>query len=172
MIRLFVLGFAICFLACSCSRKSKVEQALKGWWSIDTIYYGNQDLITCLNCNSLYLFKDGRKSEIPATSNYCDLSIHNGHTKFAEVKVLESGIPNDTIPFRLEIITKNGMFAGIHKIVFYKDEENQLLKMEIFSDSLYVVCRKGLFNFRKNVRLIDELEAISWTSRPRLRQPI
>jgi hypothetical protein len=56
----------------------------------------------------------------------------------------------DTIPMRLNVISSNQVFAGTYKIVFYGDESNKLLKMEIWSDNLYIVCRKGLFNYDGN----------------------
>jgi hypothetical protein len=53
------------------------------------------------------------------------------------------------------------LFAGMHRLVFYKDEPNKLLKMEVWSDSLYIVCRKGYFNFDKNIEAINKLERVS-----------
>lgn len=161
-----ILFFVIILIICSCSTTEKVGNVLKGGWSMDTIYYKNYDIRICLGSNWLE-FKDDSKLEVPAAQDNCGPIIKSSYTSNTEIEVLESDIPNDTIPLRLKIITKNEVFAGVHKLVFYKDEPNQLLKMEIFSDSLYIVCRKGLFNFNKNIALINELEEISWTNRPK-----
>jgi len=155
--------FFLIFLLSSCT-KQKVENVVEGWWSIDTIYYKNQNIKTCLGNNAL-LFKFNDKSELPYAKNNCEPVLIGNYYPSAEVKIFFSEIKNDTIPLRMNIKTKNKLFSGTHKIVFYKDNSNSLLKMEIFSDSLYIICRKGLFNYDKNIKLVDDLEELSWTTR-------
>ncbi|RYE13303.1 MAG: hypothetical protein EOP34_09085 [Rickettsiales bacterium] len=159
-----LLAFAI--ILPSCSKSRKVEKAIEGWWSIDTIYYKNRNIRICLG-NNVLQFRKGDNSELPAAKNNCGSFIKDSYSTTAHIEVLESELANDTIPLRLKIVTKNEIFAGTHKIVFYKDELNQLLKMEVYSDSLYIVCRKGLFNLSSNLALVNELEKISWTTRPK-----
>jgi hypothetical protein len=164
--KLLGFGLAACFFICSCSNKSKIENVVQGWWTMDTIYYKNHNIRTaCLTSNSLF-FDEKKKTTLPVAENWCDLFIKNSYDEKADVEVIKSPIANDTIPFRLKIKTGNEIFSGIHKIVFYRDDSNKLLKMEIYSDSLYIVCRKGVFDYYKNAKLIDELEKISWITRP------
>ena len=147
----------------SCS-KNKIENTIDGIWSMDTIYYSKYDIRLCLGNNILEFNRD--KSKVPVAMNRCGSFIKKSYDSFAKVEIVDSELENDTIPFRLRIKTENEIFSGTHKIVFYKDEVNQLLKMEIFSDSLYIVCRKGLFDFNGNIALINHLEEVSWTTRP------
>lgn len=166
MKKLFLLFLASGMFICSCSNKGKVENVLEGWWTMDTIYYKNYNIRTCLRSNSLE-FKFGDNSEFPTAEDRCVPVIKNSYNQDADIEVVYSEVHNDTIPMRLKITTKNEVFAGTYKMVFYKDERNQLLKMEIYSDSLYIVCRKGLFNFDRNIGLIDELEEMTWSTRPK-----
>lgn len=147
------------------SCKTKIETTVQGWWTIDTIYYKGYDLRTCLIGNSLD-FKINKQSILPIAEKYCEPAVTKSYSKLANIEIIQSVNLKDTIPFRMKITTDNEVFAGIHKLVFYKDDPNKLLKMEIWSDSLYIICRKGLFNFDKNIKLINELEKISWSTRP------
>ena len=156
--------FVACLVFNSCTNR-KVKNVIEGWWTIDTIYYKNYNIKTCLISNSLNL-KFDVKSKFPVALNNCEPIIKNNYDQLAEIKLSNSDKLNDSIPFRLKIATQNEIFAGTYKIVFYKDVPNHLLKMEIFSDKLYIVCRKGLFDFDNNIGLVDELEKISWTNRP------
>jgi len=67
----------------------------------------------------------------------------------------------DSIPLLLRIESKNVIFKGSHQVVFRDDAENHLLKMEIKSDSLYVVCRKGLFDYDRSRDLVEYLVQLS-----------
>jgi hypothetical protein len=156
----------LCLLSIT-SCKTNIETTVQGWWTIDTIYYKRYDLRTCLLGNSLE-FKINKQSILPVAEKNCEPVVTNSYDKLANIEITQSHNPKDTLPLRMKITTNNEVFAGMHKIVFYKDKPNRLLKMEIWSDSLYIVCRKGLFNFDKNIDLINELEKISWTTRPEL----
>jgi hypothetical protein len=147
----------------SCS-KAKINNAIDGIWSMDTIYYRNHDVKLCLSSNIIEF--DSRNSQFPVTMNNCGSIMKNSYSRSGEIEIINSEFKNDTIPFRIRIKTDNEIFSGVHKIVFYKDEYHQLLKMEIFSDDLYVVCRKGLFNYNNNIKLMNDLEDLSWTTRP------
>jgi hypothetical protein len=160
--------FALCligFIFCSCQNKNnKVEHAINGWWTMDTIYYKNYNIRNCLGNTSLF-FKFRDKSIFPVAENGCGQVITHSFDPSGDVRVLDSDNKNDTIPFRLKITTENKIFAGEHKIVFYKDMQRHVLKMEIFSDDLYIICHKGLFYFDDNIDLMDDLEKITWTNR-------
>ncbi len=163
--RIFTLLLCLTMLLFA-SCKTEVERVVEGWWTMDTIYYKDYDLRACLG-NSLNFKIDG-ESELPTAKNYCEPAVKNNYEKWANIEIVKSSNAKDTIPLRIKIITNNEVFAGTHKIVFYKDELNKLLKMEMWSDSLYIVCRKGLFNFDKNIPLINKLEKMSWLTRPEL----
>jgi hypothetical protein len=144
------------------SCQDRVEKVITGWWTIDTIYYRNFDIKPCLSLNVITFGET--ESVFPYSQNSCAEVICNSNIDQGTWNVSKTS-QNDTIPLRLKIDTKNQIFAGTHKVVFYKDDVNKLLKMEIYSDSLYVICRKGLFNYDKNIDLIENLEKLSWYNR-------
>lgn len=150
----------------SCTKHQKVASAIEGWWTMDTIIYKNYNIRNCLGDNSLFFHFD-KKSQFPVAENKCGNIITGSFDSSGDIKLTNSNLENDTIPFRLTINTKNQLFSGVYKISFDKDSENHLLKMELLSDKLYIVCRKGLFNYDENVDLVNELEKITWTNRPK-----
>jgi hypothetical protein len=115
---------------------------------MDTIYYKGYDIRYCLWLNSLTFKK--QSCEFAETNGYC-LNI-NEKGEYGTWK-----LNTDSLPYTIEIRSRNKIFAGKHTIKFKRDDGNSLLKMEIESDSLYIVCRKGLFNYTANQELIDEL---------------
>jgi hypothetical protein len=171
MKKIFIL-LALNFYLASCvmesAKKQEIEGVVNGWWTIDTIicvkHNTNYNLRQCLKSNSIF-FKFDDKSVFPTGDNYCSPIITNNYDQYADVKLLNSENPNDSIPFRLKITTKNEIFSGDHQIIFYKDQNDHLLKMEILSDKLYILCRKGLFDYDDNISLINDLEKTTWTNR-------
>jgi len=145
----------------SCEKTNKVEDVLKGSWSIDTVYYYNYNIKNCLNMNVI-TFNKNSLATIP-TEDYCKMNVKGSDINSTNTRILFSS--NDTIPFRINFDTQNRLFEGTHKIVFHKDKQNKLLKMEIFSDKLYLICRKGLFNYDNNLTLMNDLEKMTWTNR-------
>ena len=133
---------------------------------MDTIYFKNYSIRTCLGNNSLFFYFD-KKSIFPIAGENCGNIITGSFDETGEISLVNSNLKNDTIPFRLLIKTRNRLFSGSYKIAFDKDSKNHLLKMELISDKLYIVCRKGLFDFDANVDLVNELEKITWTNRPK-----
>jgi len=163
----FIFAIATFLLLNSCTKNYKVTSAIEGSWTIDTIWFINKyDLRTCLGNNSLF-FSFSEKSNFPAARNNCGNLITGSFDHCGEITLDRSKLKNDTIPFRLIINSKNQLFSGIYKVVFDKDSENHLLKMELISNKLYIICRKALFNFDENIDLINELEKITWTNRPK-----
>ena len=119
---------------------------------MDTIHLRNNninyDIRTCLGDNSLFFHFD-EKSSFPAAEYNCGDVIKGSFVRTGEIALVSSPLTNDTIPFRLMINSKNQLFSGVYRIVFDRDSQNHLLKMELKSDKLYIVCRKGLFNYVK-----------------------
>jgi len=137
-------------LLCSC--KEKVSRTIEGSWSIDEVHYNEYDIRRCLLINILSFEEDF--CILPITGD-CDGLVE--YTKEGVWSILKT----DSVPLVLNITTKNRIFNGNHQVIFHKDENNKLLKMELISDSLYVLCRKGLFDYDNNMQLIDELVEMS-----------
>jgi hypothetical protein len=95
-------------------------------------------------------FDENHRCNLPITKNYCEgLVVFEERGGWA---VLE----NDEGRLVLTIETKTIIFAGSHRMIFKRDVQNKLLKLELQSDSLYVVCRKGLCDYDRNQDLINE----------------
>ncbi|MEO6632880.1 MAG: hypothetical protein ABIN13_14190 [Mucilaginibacter sp.] len=163
---IFVIATLLLFNSCI-KENYKMTYAIEGWWTIDTIHFKKKyDIRTCLGENSLFFHFD-KKSNFPVAGDKCGDVVTGSFDNSGEITLVTSSLKRDTIPFRLIINTKNQLFSGVYKIVFDKDSVNHLLKMELMSDDLYIVCRKGLFNFDENVDLVNELEKLTWTNRPK-----
>lgn len=140
------------FLAQSC--KTKVETALEGTWSIDTIYYKGYNSRLCFYSN-IVTFYDNGNIKLPYAGNRCpELISHSDDVN--GIWILETGNESKAdYPYKLKITTKNEVFSGSHYLLFYTDDVNNLLKFRFFSDSLIVIGRKGLFNYNK--KIVEEL---------------
>jgi len=126
----------------------RTDKAIQGWWSIDEIVYDGYDIRVCLLLNIL-TFED-RTCDLPLSIGCEGLEeqIRQGTWKTSKT---ESG------PLVLDITSANRTFSGSYQVTFYKDDDNKLLKMELVSDSLYILCRKGFFDFNKNIEVVNEL---------------
>ncbi len=134
----------ILFLFYSCGG---INKSVEGFWTIDKIEYKNQDLLFDIKAN-IIIFK----------SKKCVLPYINGTNflkAYSEEGVWEI-VKNNNETYSIKIETKNEIFLGTHQICFKKDFENKLIKMLIHSDSLYIECRKGLFDFDKDNSSIDD----------------
>lgn len=149
--RLFLIWILILVTFACC--KSKVERTLEGLWSIDTIIYKQYEIRNCILGNVIKF--EHPSCDLPTTESYCEGLVEYIREGQWEVE------KTDSIPLVLKIETKNMIFSGVHKMTFRKDEQNKLLKMELRSDSLYVICRKGLFNYDGNQDLVNDLIKIS-----------
>ncbi len=154
-----ILGF-ITLTSC----ENKLESVMKGMWSIDTLYFKNNDVKSCFYSNVINIKDDG-EIVLPELGNGCEDVIKKTNTKFGNWQIIESTVPNDTMPYKIKITSVNEVFNGNHRMIFHRDEVNKLLKLEIWSDSLYIICRKGLFDYDYNKKLVNELEKASWTTR-------
>ena len=130
-----------------------MQKVVKGWWTIDTISFKNDDVFFCMMSNSLF-FENG-SCKMPVSYDACpDLNSYN-----------EKGTWNisrsDSLVYFITFTTTNELFNGTHKLRFLKDEKNSLLKVEISSNKLYLMCRKALFNYQSNIKTIDNLVDIT-----------
>ncbi len=154
-IYLLRVSTSLLLLASFFSCRSKVEEALNGQWSIDTIIYRQYEIRNCLSVNIISFNRD--ICDLPITRNRCE-----GLNEFVRKGMAEVDYNGDsTTPLVLKIFSDNEMFGGTHRMIFRKDDENRLLKMELISDSLYLVCRKGLFDYDNNIDLVNDLIKIS-----------
>jgi hypothetical protein len=154
--RIYVINFLIGALSLSiligCDKKVENE-ALEGTWSIDTLYYRAYDIRNCVLVNVINFEHDFCK--LPTTESYCE-----GLIEYTDTGIWKTN-RTDSTPLVLEIESQNKIFSGNHRIIFKKDKRNKLLKIELRSDSLYVVCRKGLFDYDRYENLTDELVNLS-----------
>ena len=163
---LSVLLLLLCSIILSCSDERTLEKALKGAWAIDTIYYKNYNVKNCLGIN----FIDIQSKEdvfLPKGNMFCDSLLASSNSNKAQIYLLKSNNVSDTIPYTLKIITENKVFSGSHEMVFYRDKKNYLFKLELYSDSLYVMCHKILFDYNKNHQIMEKVENLTWTTRPK-----
>lgn len=141
------LGIIFLFLI-SCS--NDVKKGIDGMWSIDTLYFNYYNTKPCLRSNVLIFEKN--VVDLPNSSGWC-IGLNGADAN----KGVWNYFYNDSAELFINIVSENKVFAGKHKLLFKKDARHKLIKMEIYSDSLYLVCRKGLFDYDKNTRLINAL---------------
>ena len=149
--KLIYLLLSVIFL--SACNDQKIEDVIIGDWTIDTIYYKNVDIRLCINLNVINFSKEG--GDLPITENDCGVLPTFDRGTFWKI------IKNKKGEIKINFDTQNEMFNGEHHLTFKKDEVNKLLKMEISSDSLFIICRKALFNFDGNIATIDNLVKIT-----------
>lgn len=155
-IQLIILICGVILFSC----KNDIESTIDGAWSIDSIYYKCYDLKYCLLGNIIE-FDLNKKTELPIADIYCRPVVNKSFDSSASVVLLEQYQINDSIPLHIQFNTENEIFNGIHKLGFFKDEKEKLLKMVICSDSLYIVCRKGFYNYDKHLSTINKLVELS-----------
>lgn len=154
--RLLVTALSICvMLLFSCNEVDDLSVGIRGSWSIDTIYYNGQEIRYCLDLNTINFIEEGAILPTVLPNNCSD--IPSASSKQGSWEIYKS----DSVPVALKITSDNNMFDGSHQVVFRKDPENKLLKMEIRSANLQVVCRKFLFNYDSNIELMDRLVQLS-----------
>ena len=132
------------FLLTSCSKQA--SDFIEGIWSIDEISYQNQDYRFTIHGN--FLSFDGKRCNLPKS-----YPVLKGHP--LPIKKHDEGqwhVTEENGCYYLHIETNSKLFNGRHKIVFWKDEQEKLVKMTLSSKDLYLVCRKGLFNFEAGTR--------------------
>jgi len=141
----FFIFFGISLLF-SC--QTKEHNAIEGFWTIDVIHFNQYDITRCLLVNVVSFESD--VCELATTGKCDDLTEYE---KLGTWSVFKT----DSVTLVLRINTKNEIFRGDQRVIFHRDVEKRMLIMELVSDRLYVVCRKGLFDYDNNSTLIDEL---------------
>lgn len=151
---IFLISITFYFMSCS----NKVTSTVQGWWTIDTIRFGNYgDIRGCVS--SIIIFKGDGSCSLQATNNYCE-GIETYEEK-GEWKISYT----DTVPVLINIKTGNRIFKGVHEVYFWRDDKEGLLKMAWVSDSLYMICRKGMYDIdlhKKEVDYLTELTNKEW----------
>jgi hypothetical protein len=138
----------IAFYILSCNKK--VASTVRGWWTIDTLNFGSYgDIRHCVS--SIITFDKDGICKLQSTGNNC-----KGIESFNENGVWNI-IFTDTVPVLINIGTDNRIFNGIHEVYFYRDNKEGLLKMAWVSDSLYMICRKGMYNIDLHEKEVNEL---------------
>jgi hypothetical protein len=132
------------------SCQSNVVKTLDGWWTIDTLVFGNYgDIRNCVS--SIIIFKEDQSCNIPPTQILCN------NIEAYEEKGKWSLKYTDTVPVLINIVSDNRIFKGTHEVYFYIDERNRLLKMAWLSDSLYMVCKKGMYSVDAHIKTVTEI---------------
>ena len=138
-----IISFCILVLILSsCSRKdskTEIESALLGMWTIETLDFTRPQTIRPLTSNILNFNKD---SEL----------------KFPEAKRVNWFIQkNQDKNYSLILKSEEPEYNNSYKITFVKDSQNKLLKLHLISESIEMVCVKGLYNFDRNENIIDRV---------------
>ncbi|MEQ7800282.1 hypothetical protein ABDJ41_10790 [Pedobacter sp. ASV1-7] len=137
-------------IVCSCN--NSIQKGVEGFWTIDKIVYKKKDFFFDVLSN-IIIFKNKDCTlpilDLKDAENLGVLACDKkGRWKVFTLK------SNNSI---IEFDTENEMFRGKHNIRFIKDEHNKLLKMEITSPNLYILCTKGLVNYDSQNNMIEEL---------------
>ncbi len=148
MIRLFVklLTTCICLFFLSCT--SIENQAVEGSWSIDEINYMHYDLKMCMLVNIIDFDKD--IIVLPNFSNCDDIFVNDRQSTWRLIK-------SDSVPFLMEINSKNEAFNGVYKVIFEEDREFKLFRMILLSEDVFISMRKGLFDFDNEIERYKEI---------------
>lgn len=139
--KLLFVGFF--FLLSSCGGINKI---VRGFWTISTIEYQGENIFYDLLSNIIIFERE--KCSIPTFPENHKIKLKNG------------GIWNitkrDGQYFLTITDTENEIFAGTHKICLEKHLDKKLITLVISSEKLYIECQKGLFNFYKDHKTIDD----------------
>lgn len=147
MNKIVILTFLAVFLV-SCRNES--EYLIKGKWSIDTISYRENEVRGCFLSNIIE-FKN-EEVDLPIAENMCDSLIKKANDRFGQWEMIDNSEKR-----KLKINTPNEVFSGSHSFRFIKDEKNKLLKIELKSDNLFIIARKGLFEYDSNIDVINRV---------------
>jgi hypothetical protein len=146
---LLIFGLALIFHSCI---DHKVDKVVQGIWSIDKgcLVYKKVDISNCMNSNIIVI---GESCRFPKTrKNFCtDIINANDDAGTYELISQDNG-------YRIIFDTKNELFSDQEfDVLFDKDEEEGLLKMILVSNSLWIRCTKGLFDYDANKEFVEEL---------------
>lgn len=129
-------------LFCSCSfLNNGTEDKLLGLWQIDSFNMSNLNYIDSLYLNTL-IFKEGSLGMslvLPQTESY--------NREYAYVKLNEK-------ESSLSIESVNPNFRGVYKIIFFKNQEKQLLGVKLESNKNVIIAYKAQQDY--------EIDGINW----------
>lgn len=146
-----IISLVVFTLFNSC--KPVIKKSISGKWVVETIAYNNVLINECLLLN-LMTFDRNKTCELPIVA-FCpeyDIVTSNGNWILQET---------DSIPLMLTIDTDNRIFSGNHRLIFYRDEKANLFRMEVISDSLYMLCNKNLYNNGLSQDIMNYLVKVS-----------
>ena len=152
-LKVWIPVFTLVFITLAGCR-SDTERVLEGMWSIDDgrMIFNGREIGNCMLGNIIHFEKD--KCTFPSFWYQCNDSIIDNLAENEGVWTLEQ--INDTTQL-INFITNNDIFYGKHEIYFEKDPENRLLKMIIKSKKIYLKCTKGLFDYNRNIHLVERV---------------
>ena len=122
---------------------------MEGPWTVDEFQHEHYNIRDCFY-NSHITFEDNSYCNFPKMLRCGDLVEYVKMGTWSIVKT-------DSIPVVLSFSTRNRLFNGNHQVIFYGDETNKVLRMELISGHSYILCHKGLFYYDQNTALIDYL---------------
>ncbi|MEM9053021.1 MAG: hypothetical protein AAGC47_13285 [Bacteroidota bacterium] len=146
-IRNLLLAFLI-LTSTGCS--SDIEVVLEGIWTIDNITYLGENYSYEMGANILSFDDDGT-CRIPVKRNPSKSEYNDGLADWELVKL-------DNDKYQILISSENSVFNLPFDLRFHRNEREKLLLMTLTSDSTTLTARKGLFNYDKNIRRIEQLE--------------
>lgn len=129
------IGALFLFTAASCG--NKVKTAITGWWTIDSANYIGYSIRPCFLSNIIFFEEDGT-SKLPFTENLCA-----GIETYVEKGSWTTSSMHNA-PVVLNVDSKNRLFNHSFRVKFHNDAVNHLFKMELISDSMYILCKKGV----------------------------
>jgi|GEM_PF-1246860 len=130
-----VLSIFLSFLIACRSTTKKSEEMLSGLWAIDTISLLNENVMSSLSHN-LIAFEDGDKCTLPQFD-------WQGATEGSWRVYMKEGKIN------LDIKSTKSTFNRNYEITFFDDEKRKLHCMTMESDSMLIICSKGLTAYKK-----------------------
>jgi len=142
---LAIILFCLCLLP-SCT--DIVDKTMEGMWTIDEIYYKGLDAQYCFYSN--YIQFDKENVRLPFGDLCFGVFSKNERGTWGIYKT-------DSIPLVLNIETTNSIFSGTHQIIFFKDEKDKWLKVEISSKDIYIIARKDFYSYDDNIGVINDL---------------
>ena len=129
-----ILIVAIMIVAYSCS--SALEKKVVGGYTIEVLHYKNKPITHKLGANMMS-FRGNGKCRLPIILDSSDL--------YTEEKFGKWSVNKENSSVKIE--SKHTVLNGEYLLKFEKDYENELLKIELENDSVYLKASKLMQNF-------------------------
>ncbi|PJJ60371.1 hypothetical protein [Hymenobacter chitinivorans] len=135
-----------CISACTSHDQ---REALEGLWSIDSFRVGKQDVTDCLWTSLIHL-KSNAGCTFPKDPN--------GGPCAGLSSAGSGGWTVDEETKKLTIHAKQSpLFAGEYDVTFIDDTLKRMLLVRLTSQNRVITCRKGLFDYEQNRRLMQRI---------------